>query len=157
MTVGTLAFRLEICQASAGAGGSSLNKRTPGSSGIFSGIPDVCVANCSNGQGDAPELTWRDRVPAIRCYRSRAGLITAGENTPLGSDTFSRRTRTRALPDLQPSSGTVERCLACKAVRSEPWSVASLARPTGRILRNNQYLPEQFSVAMITQPAVTEN
>ena len=46
--------------------------------------------------------TWRDRVLAIRCYRSRAYLITAGENTPLGTDTFSRRAGTRALPDYTP-------------------------------------------------------
>ena len=57
---------------------------------------------------------WRDRVPAIRYYRSPARLIPAGENTPLGSGTFSQRARTRALPGLFLADAAAERLLGLR-------------------------------------------
>jgi len=51
----------------------------------------------------------RDRVPAIRCYRSRARLITADENTPLGSGT-SFAARGDARPPRTASAAADWRC-----------------------------------------------
>jgi hypothetical protein len=49
----------------------------------------------------------RDRVPAIHCYRSPAVCFVGEPNYALGSQTSSRRARTRALPrhglSLRPS------------------------------------------------------
>jgi hypothetical protein len=53
-----------------------------------------------SGPGHAGPSLGRDRVLAIRHYRSKMYLVIADENTPLDQLASSRRARTRALPDL---------------------------------------------------------
>jgi hypothetical protein len=55
----------------------------------------------------------RDRVLVPRprdCYRRPGRAATEDEYTPLGCGTFSRRARTRALPDLHPALARGWRC-----------------------------------------------